>query len=142
MLQEILPILPLVNALLISTSGVFILMGVAAVRRGDRALHQKRMLVATGLAGTFLIIYLTRLYLGGLTVFPGPHWVKMLYLFILFSHIGLALVQTPLVFALLWHAYRKNHRSHRKLGRITYPLWVYVSFTGVLVYGLLHFPYA
>lgn len=140
-MQEILSYFPAVNAVLISTSGVLILRGVAAVKRGDETLHKKLMLLATAFAGLFLVLYLTRIYLGGLTPFAGPELVKWIYFFILFTHVVLAMVQTPLVFATLWYAFRDNVASHKKIARITYPIWVYVSFTGVAVFGLLHYPY-
>jgi putative membrane protein len=141
-MESLMHILPAVNAVLISTSGIFILMGVSAIRRGQRTTHQQRMLIATGLASLFFILYVLRMALGGMTLFQGPHWVKLLYLAILASHVGLAMVQAPMTLVTLYRAFRGQFPSHRKIARITYPIWVYVSFTGVLVYGLLHFPYA
>jgi putative membrane protein len=141
MLQQVLGLLPAVNAVLISTSGLLILLGVGAIRRGDRMLHRRRMLTATGLAAAFLILYLTRLSLGGITPFHGPAALRGIYLFILFTHVLLAMVQTPLVLVALYHGLRENVESHRRIGRFTYPIWVYVSVTGVLVFGLLHYDY-
>lgn len=141
-MAQILSVLPLVNAILISASGVFILLGVAAIRRGEDARHKRSMLIATSLASLFLIFYVTRISLGGMTTFQGPHTVKLIYLFILFSHVALATVQAPMTLVTLYRALRGNFPSHRRIARFTYPVWVYVSFTGVLVYGLLHYPYA
>lgn len=140
-MAQILAVLPAVNAILISTSGLFIVAGVAAVRRGDRALHQRLMLVATSLATLFLILYVTRISLGGMTPFQGPAVVKRVYLAILASHVLLAAVQLPMTLVTLYRALRGNFPSHRKIARITYPIWVYVSFTGVLVFSLLHYHY-
>lgn len=140
-MDQILAIMPAVNAVLISTSGLFIIDGVRSVKRGDRARHERDMLIATGLASLFLILYITRLALGGLTPFAGPAWVKTIYLVILASHVILAMVQTPLVLVTLYRAWKGAFASHRKIGRFTYPIWIYVSFTGVLVYGFLHYPY-
>lgn len=140
-MERILAILPAVNAVLISTSGLFILDGVLAIRRGDEARHKRDMLMATSLATLFFVLYVTRIGLGGMTPFAGPQVVKYVYLAILISHVGLATVQTPLVLLTLYRALRGLFPSHRAVARITYPIWLYVSFTGVLVYGLLHYPY-
>jgi putative membrane protein len=140
-MDQMLAIMPAVNAVLISTSGLFIIDGVRSIRRGDQTRHQRDMLIATSLASLFLILYVARLALGGLTPFTGPAWVRTIYLVILASHVTLAMVQTPLVLLALYRAWKGMFPSHRKVGRITYPIWLYVSFTGVLVYGLLHFPY-
>jgi uncharacterized membrane protein YozB (DUF420 family) len=141
-MESILSILPAVNAVLISTSGIFILLGVAAIRRGERGKHQQWMLIATSLATLFFILYVTRIGLGGLTPFRGPHTVKLVYLAILASHVGLATIQAPLTLVTLYRALRGQFPSHRKIARVTYPIWVYVSFTGVLVFGLLHYRYS
>ncbi|HWI63993.1 MAG TPA: DUF420 domain-containing protein [Symbiobacteriaceae bacterium] len=141
-MEQILRILPAVNAVLIFTSGLFIIAGVAAIRRGQQERHQKAMLTATSLATLFFVLYVTRIGLGGLTPFQGPAWVKMIYLAILVSHVGLATVQAPMTLVTLWRAFRGNFPSHARIARITYPIWVYVSFTGVLVFGLLHYRFA
>ncbi len=140
-MDQILSIMPTINAVLISTSGLFILHGVRLIRKGDELGHKRDMLIATGLASLFLILYLTRLALGGLTPFQGPLVVKYIYFAILISHVGLAMVQAPMVLVVLYRALKGSFAQHRAIARITYPIWVYVSFTGVLVYGLLHFPY-
>lgn len=140
-MDRILAIMPAINAVLISVSGLFILSGVRAIRRGDEVRHKQHMLTATSLATLFLILYVTRLSLGGLTPFAGPTIIKYIYFAILISHVTLAMVQTPLVLLTLYRAFRGMFPSHRAVGRITYPIWLYVSFTGVLVYGFLHYPY-
>lgn len=138
---QVLSILPAVNATLISLSGLFILRGVRAIRRGEHARHKRDMLLATGLAALFFVLYVIRIGLGGMTPFTGPSGVRTVYLAILASHVGLALVQTPLVLVTLYRALRSRFPKHRSAGRLTYPIWLYVSFSGVLVYGMLHFPY-
>jgi putative membrane protein len=141
-LEQILSVMPAINAVLISTSGLFIIGGVVAIKRGQRERHQKAMLIATSLATLFFILYVTRLALGGMTPFQGPPAVKMIYLFILASHVLLATVQAPMTLVTLWRAMRGNWSDHRRIARFTYPIWIYVSFTGVLVFGLLHYRYA
>jgi len=141
-LDQILAILPTVNAVLISCSGLFILSGIRAIRRGQQERHKRQMLVATSLATLFFIFYVTRVSLGGLSAFSGPPALRPVYLAILFSHLVLAIIQVPLVLVTLYRALRGVFPAHRRVGRLTWPIWVYVSFTGVLVYGLLRFPYA
>lgn len=141
MMKQMLAILPSVNAVLIFTSGLFIIAGVRSIRRGDQLGHQRAMLVATSLATAFLVFYVTRISLGGMTPFQGPTPIRWIYLAILISHVSLAAFQAPMVLVTLYRASRGLFPSHKALGRITYPIWIYVSFTGVLVYGLLHFPY-
>lgn len=141
MLDQILGLLPAVNAMLISTSGLFILLGISAARRGSLALHRRRMLTATALAAGFLVLYLIRISLGGLTPFQGPASIRGIYLLILFSHVLLATVQVPLVLMALYYGLRENRLRHRRIGHVAYPIWLYVSVTGVLVFGLLHYDY-
>jgi putative membrane protein len=141
-MDQILAIMPAVNAVLISTSGLFIIDGVRSIKRKDQVRHKRDMLIATALATLFLILYVTRISLGGLTPFAGPASVRTIYLFILITHVGLAMIQTPLVLLTLYRAFTGRYPSHRAIARVTYPIWIYVSFTGVLVYGLLHYPYA
>lgn len=140
-MDRILAILPAVNAVLIFSSGLFILSGVKAIRRGERDVHQLRMLTATGLASLFLVIYVTRVALGGLTTFPGPYWVKVVYYVILITHLTVAVVSLPLILTTLYRALTAKYVAHKRIARFAYPMWVFVSFTGVLVYVLLHLPY-
>lgn len=138
---QILAVMPTVNALLISTSGLFILSGIRSIKRGNQERHRLHMLVATGLATLFFVLYVIRMALGGMTTYSGPAALRWLYLTVLFSHLILAMVQVPLVLVTLYRALRGLFPDHRRIGRFTWPIWVYVSFTGVLVYGLLRFPY-
>lgn len=141
-MEALLAVLPTVNAILISVSGVFILLGIRAIRRGEQDRHRRAMLTATGLAALFFVLYLTRVALGGLSSFNGPAALRPVYLAVLFSHLTLAIVQVPLVLVTLYQGLRGLFPRHRRLGRVTWPIWVYVSATGVLVYGLLRFPFA
>lgn len=137
-MQGLLEILPTVNAVLISTSGLFIVAGLHYIRRGQRERHQQAMLTATALAGLFLVLYLLRISLGGLTPFRGPDPARAVYLVILASHVVLAMVQAPMSLVTVYKGLRGDYPGHRRLGRVTYPIWLYVSVTGLLVYTLLH----
>lgn len=126
------------NAVLVTASGVLIIRGVRLIRRGDRDRHMRSMVTAAALATLFLVLYLLRISLFGLTPFPGPDWAKRIYLFVLFSHILVAVISTPLVIATLFAAWRGKFDRHRRVARISYPLWLYVAFTGPLVYLMLY----
>jgi putative membrane protein len=130
-----------VNACLISSSGIFILLGIRAIKQGDEQLHRRRMLTATALCALFLILYLTRIAMGGFTPFHGPVFWKWVYYLILFPHLILAMVQTPLVLIALYRAFKGEFAKHRQIARITAPIWVYVAFSGVFVFLMLRIPF-
>ena len=127
-----------VNAGLNTTSFLLLILGYVQIRRKNVDFHRKCMVGAFGTSVVFLISYLTRYALTGTHRFPIEGWLKTLYLSILFSHMVLAVVILPLVLRTLYLAFKGRFAEHRKLARVTYPMWVYVSFTGVLVYVLLY----
>lgn len=127
-----------INALLNSTSTVLLLVGYVAVRRKKVAAHRASMIGAFGASSVFLAGYLTRFALTGSHSFPDLGWIRALYLTILISHMILAVATVPLVFRTLFLAHRKRFVEHRKIAKITYPIWLYVSFTGVIVYLMLY----
>jgi uncharacterized membrane protein YozB (DUF420 family) len=127
-----------VNALLNTSSTVLLIVGYLAVRRKNVPVHRASMIGAFVASCVFLVGYLTRFALTGSHRFPDLGWVRAAYLVILFSHMVLAVVTVPLVLRTLFLAYKKRFEAHRKIARITYPIWLYVSFTGVLVYLMLY----
>lgn len=127
-----------INALLNSTSTVLLLVGFFAVKAKKIQTHRASMLGAFIASSVFLVGYLARFALTGSHRFPELGWVRTLYLTILISHMLLALVTVPLVFRTLFLAWRKRFDEHRKIARFTYPIWLYVSFTGVIVYLMLY----
>lgn len=127
-----------INALLNSTSTVLLLVGYVAVRRKKVPVHRASMFGAFVASCVFLAGYLTRFALTGAHPFPQLGWVRTAYLAILISHMILAVVTVPLVFRTLFLAYRKRFVEHRKIAKVTYPIWLYVSFTGVVVYLMLY----
>ncbi|MEZ4299042.1 MAG: DUF420 domain-containing protein [Polyangiaceae bacterium] len=127
-----------INALLNSTSTVLLLVGYVAVRRKKIQAHRASMLGAFIASSVFLAGYLTRFALTGSHRFPDLGWVRTAYLTILISHMLLAVVTVPLVFRTLFLAYKKRFEEHRKIAKFTYPIWLYVSFTGVIVYLMLY----
>lgn len=135
---SILEYLPGVNALLISSSGASILLGVRFIRRGERRKHMWSMITATVLSTVFLAFYITRYLLEGNHPFQGPLAAKYTYLLLLATHIGVAVISLPMVLSVLYYAWQGRFTNHKQLARKTYPLWLYVSITGVLVYLFLY----
>ena len=128
---------PAINAALNLSSFVFLVLGRIAIARGDDATHRRRMLAAVTASAVFLVSYLIRFATTGAHKYPGEGWDKSLYLFILFSHMVLAVVLVPLLLGALRRALRGDFVAHKRIVRFTWPIWFYVSITGVLVYLML-----
>jgi putative membrane protein len=129
--------LPAANAVFNSLSAVCLLCGYVCIRRKDRATHKRFMLAATLFSGLFLVSYITYHSYHGDTKFPGRGWVRPAYFALLISHIGLSMVALPLIFATLYFSLSGKFNFHRKVARWTFPIWMYVSVTGVLVFFVL-----
>ena len=130
--------LPPVNAALNATSALLLVAGWRAIRAGDRRRHRALVLAALGASALFLVGYLTRVALTGTHRFPGGGALKTTYLLLLGSHTLLAAVALPLILRTLWLAWKERFAEHRRLARVTFPVWLYVSTTGVLVYLMLY----
>ena len=130
--------LPLLNTGLIVISGAFLLLGYYFIRRRQIERHRFSMLMATGFAAAFLIVYVTRALLYETKVFAGEGWVRALYLTILGTHTILAIAVGPLAFITLRRALRRAFREHRAIARITLPAWLYVVASGWVVYLMLY----
>jgi putative membrane protein len=136
--------LPPVNGALNGLSAVLLTAGYIFIRRKNQNAHRNCMIAALVTSTLFLICYLTyHFYLAyhlhrGPTKFVDPAWFKPIYLTILISHTFLAVVILPLVITTLVLAIRKRFEAHRRIARWTWPLWMYVSVTGVLIYFLLY----
>jgi len=133
-----LTILPVLNALLNSMSATCLVFGFLAIRRGNRVLHKNMMLSALSFSFLFLVSYLTYHAFHGNTLFQSQGWIRPLYFFILISHISLSVVVLPLILTTVFFAATGNFILHPKIARITLPIWMYVSVTGVLVYLMLY----
>jgi uncharacterized membrane protein YozB (DUF420 family) len=129
------------NAALNLTSTLFLVAGYLFIRKRDIARHRRFMLGAVAASGLFLVFYLLRFSLTGTHVFAGEGMARVAYLSILFSHMVLAVVIVPLVLRLLFLAWKARFQSHARLARWTYPVWLYVSVTGLVVYVLLYHVY-
>jgi uncharacterized membrane protein YozB (DUF420 family) len=131
-------VLPSINATLNGTSAVLLFVGYRAIRTKQVPLHRFAMQGAFVTSTIFLVCYLTRFYLTGAHRFQGDGWLKVLYLTILFSHMVLAVATVPLVLRTLFLARASRFVEHRKIAKITFPVWMYVSVTGVIVYVMLY----
>ena len=129
---------PAINAVLNFTSFVLLVLGRVAIMRGDQATHKKRMLAAFTTSGVFLVSYLIRFATTGAHKYPGAGWDKVLYLVILFSHMVLAVALVPLLLTALRRALGKKFEAHKRVVKYAWPIWVYVSATGVIVYLMLY----
>lgn len=133
--------LPHVNATLNATSGVLLVCGYYFIRRGQRETHRKFMLGAVTVSAGFLVSYLIYHFNYGATTFKGPPIARTIYLTILGTHTVLAAIVAPLVLVTLNRALSARFDRHRKIARWTFPLWLYVSVTGVIVYLMLYHLY-
>lgn len=129
------------NAALNATSFLLLVAGFVYVRRRDLHAHRRAMMAALATSALFLVFYVTRFALTGTHRFAGTGLARGAYLAILFSHMVLAAAVVPLVLRLVWLVRRRRFGDHARLARITYPIWVYVSVTGILVYVLLYHVY-
>jgi putative membrane protein len=143
-LADLLPFLPATNATLNSLSAVFLLIGYRLIKRRQIDAHRNCMIAAFTTSTLFLISYLTyhfgrAYYLNvGPTIFKDPAWFRPVYVAILLSHTLLAVVVVPLALTSLVLGLKRRDETHRKLSRWTWPVWMYVSVTGVLIYLLLY----
>jgi len=126
--------LPLLNAVLNFTCTLLLIGGFINIRRGKIAVHKKFMLSAFGVSILFLISYLIFHFQVGSVGFDGTGWIRPVYFVILISHIILAAVIVPLVLITLFRGLTEKFDKHRKIAKWTWPLWIYVSVTGVIVY--------
>jgi len=130
--------LPTLNAVLNATSAVLLLAGWWLIRRGRRVAHRRAMLAALATSTLFLVSYLAYHFEVGSVRFTGQGLVRTVYFVILVSHTLLAVAIVPLVLVTLGRALRGRFEAHRALARITLPLWLWVSLSGVVVYWMLY----
>jgi len=145
-------ILPHVNAALNTISTILLIIGFVLIKAGRRDQHRKVMLAATAVSAVFLICYLWYHFTAPIFVFPGTGWERPAYFTLLVSHVILAAAVTPMVFVTLWRAFQAwkttgdlfapgAFSKHRQIARLTWPVWIYVTVTGVLIYVILYHVY-
>lgn len=130
--------LPTLNAILNSTSALFLIVGYYFIRQRRIYAHRVCMVSAFIASTLFLTSYLIYHFHHPTTPFTGQGWIRPVYFFILFTHIVLAVVILPLIFMTFARALRDRRSAHVRIARWTLPLWLYVSVTGVIVYLLLY----
>jgi putative membrane protein len=130
--------LPRLNASLNALSTVFIVMGIVAIKRDHKTLHIWSMATALVTSTAFLTSYLIYHFHHGRTDFTYPGWPRLVYIPMLISHVILAIVIVPLIIMTVIPALRARYDRHRRIAAWTWPLWLYVSVTGVLVYLMLY----
>lgn len=131
--------LPAINASLNALSTLFIIIGILSIKSDRKQVHIAAMIAALTTSAVFLTCYLIYHFnVTGVTKFTHPGWPRFLYLTILISHSILAMVNLPLVILTVVPAFRARWDRHRRLAAWTWPVWLYVSVTGVLVYLMLY----
>lgn len=130
-------ILPGLNAVLNFSSACCLVAGFVQIKRGNKEAHLKWMIAALTLTLGFLVSYLAYHVYAGDTPFGGQGWIRPLYFFILISHISLSIVNFPMALAVVFFSTTGRFEKHKRLARWTFPIWIYVSITGVAVYFFL-----
>ena len=131
-------LLPTVNATLNATAGAFLLTGYILIKQGRINAHRNAMLGAFGASTLFLISYLTYHANAGSRPFTGQGPIRAIYFAILISHVILAAVILPMAIVTLSRGLRGRYAEHRRIAKWTFPTWMYVSVTGVIVYLMLY----
>jgi len=145
--MDLVSIFPHLNAALNATSGVFLIRGFYFIRRAEVVRHRRSMLTAATISTLFLVSYIShhalRTYYFGLgpTRFTGEGLARPIYFTILTSHTFLAALVAPFVIRTLWLGLKLRADKHRNLARLVFPVWLYVSITGVIVYLMLYHLY-
>ncbi len=131
--------LPALNALLNTLSSIFLVAGFIFIKKKNVKAHVLSMSFATATSGLFLVSYLTYHHFQGDTKFIAEGPIRYIYFSILISHILLSIVQVPLIFITLWNAFTKRYEKHKFWARWTFPIWLYVSVTGVIIFLFLKY---
>lgn len=129
---------PALNAALNVTTLTLLVLGRVAIARGNIAAHRRRMVSAVTVSAIFLVSYLIRFATTGAHKYPGDGWDRTLYLATLLPHSTMAFALVPLVVVSLRRALRGETEAHKRLVKFVWPMWVYVSTTGILVYVMLY----
>ena len=130
--------LPRMLAGLNAVSATLLVTALVAIKQGRRERHKRLMIVNLGVSALFLVVYVTHLVVVGNQRFPGDDWVRTLFLSILTSHTILAVALVPLVLRTFFLGFKKRFDEHRKIARWTFPIWLYISVTGVVIYWMNH----
>ena len=130
--------LPALNAMLNGIAGVFLLLGFYFIRRRQIARHRRAMLAAFATSTLFLISYVIYHANAGSRPFTGVGPIRMVYFAVLITHIILAAAIVPMALITLKRGLARDDARHRRIAKITWPIWMYVSITGVIIYLMLY----
>lgn len=134
---EPLTFLPPIYATTNGITAIVLIAGVWAIKNGKRKLHQQLMTTAIALSVLFLVMYVAYHMTSDSTKFGGEGSIRSVYFFILLTHIVLSIVTIPLVLVTYVRALAEKFDKHKKIARITFPIWLYVAVTGVIVYLMI-----
>ena len=134
---EPLSFLPPIYASINGITALLLIFAVLAIKNGNRSLHEKLMTSAIACSIVFLVMYVAYHMTSESTKFGGEGIIKYVYFFILITHIALSVIIIPLVLFTYVRALSEQFDRHKKLARITFPLWLYVAVTGVIVYLMI-----
>lgn len=129
--------LPPIYASINGLTAVLLLVSYWAIRNGKRALHKRINLLCIGFSAAFLVMYVLYHMTSAPTPYGGTGFMKGVYYFILITHILLSVAVVPLILFTLSRALAENFERHRRLAKFTFPIWLYVAITGVLVYLMI-----
>jgi putative membrane protein len=129
--------LPALHAILNSLTAIALIVGYYSVKNNHIKAHRIAMLTAFGLSSIFLVSYVTYHFFGERTIYGGDGLLKIVYYFILITHIVLAIAIVPLVLLSIYFGISNQLTKHRRISKWTFPIWLYVAVTGVLVYLLI-----
>lgn len=134
---EPLTFLPPIYASINGLTAIVLIIAVLAIKKGNRRLHERLMKSAIALSVCFLLMYIAYHMTSDSTAFGGEGSIKYVYYFILITHIILSIAVIPFVLITYVRAISSNFERHKKIARITFPLWLYVAITGVVVYVMI-----
>lgn len=130
-------VLPHLNAMINTATSILLILGLILIKNKNQEAHRKVMTFAFVLGGLFLVFYVLYHLTNPSTTYGGEGGMRYVYYFILISHIGLSLVVLPLVLRAFYFAVTGDYGRHKRLVKFAYPIWLYVSITGVLAYLLI-----
>jgi putative membrane protein len=129
--------MPAINASFNALAAVLLVLGYRAIKRRDAQRHKRLMVSAFCASSLFLVGYVTYHYVHGDTKFAGEGAIRLVYFAILISHVLLSMAIVPLALAAFYYAFQERFATHTKITRVLYPIWLYVSVTGVVIFFML-----
>jgi putative membrane protein len=129
--------LPLIYSFINGLTAVLLVIAVIQIKKGNRKAHENLMKTNMVLSALFLVMYILYHITSDPTEFGGTGWIRYVYYFILISHIVLSVSVTPLVLFTFWRGWSGDIERHRKIAKITFPIWLYIAVTGVIVYWMI-----